>query len=124
MGPESLVDMASADALSPAQRERMMEVLERYVDDVERGFAPDADQLVAEHPDLAGPLKAHLESLKLLNQAAAELRPGDDPPAGGVAAPTSRRSSWATTRSCARSAAAEWESSTRRGRTRSTGAWR
>lgn len=77
MTGQSVAESASVDSLSPEQQDRLMDVLERFVEDVEHGFAPDADQLVAQHPDLAGPLKAHLDSLKLLHQAADELSPSE-----------------------------------------------
>ncbi len=61
------------DQLSPDQQERLMFALDQYMDDLSAGRACDVDQFVAEHPDIAGPLKGYLASLDLLHQAAAGL---------------------------------------------------
>jgi hypothetical protein len=54
------------DALPSTVQERLAEVLEGYLDDLEHGLSPAAEELVARHPDLAGPLRNHLASLDLV----------------------------------------------------------
>ena len=71
----STIDPPAADSLPPEMEQRLMGVLEKYLEDIEQGFAPDAEQLLAEHPDLAEPLRAHLDSLNLLYQMGAEMSP-------------------------------------------------
>lgn len=71
MTERSAVASASAESLSPEMQQRLVDVLEKYVEEIERGFAPDADALIAEHPDLAEPLRAHLANLRLLYQLGA-----------------------------------------------------
>ena len=39
---------------------RVMQVLEGYLAELERGVPPDPEQLVARHPELAEPLKEYL----------------------------------------------------------------
>jgi serine/threonine protein kinase/tetratricopeptide (TPR) repeat protein len=70
--------------------ERLAAVLDRYMRELETGgIPPDIDQLVAEHPDLADELRSYADSLKLLHQMTAGLRPlptrAEPPPAGMVA---------------------------------------
>ena len=64
--------------LAPSQQQRLAAVLEEYLTSLEEGLAPSPAALIARHPDLAEPLKAQLESLCLLQQAAWELRPEED----------------------------------------------
>ncbi len=65
---------SSIEALSPEVQQRLAEVLESYLDDLEHGLAPAAEDLVGRYPDLAEPLRAHLGSLDFLHGAAVELR--------------------------------------------------
>ena len=75
---------STIDALSPQVQERLAEVLESYLDDLEQGRFPKAEDLIARHPDLAGPLRTHLSSLEFLHGATRELRSsGHAPPARG-----------------------------------------
>ncbi len=62
---------SAVDALAPELRDRLMAVLESYLVEQERGLAPDAEQLVARHPELAEPLRAYLRGLDFLHRAAA-----------------------------------------------------
>lgn len=59
------------DALSPEQQQRLAQVLERCLLELEQGRNPDVDEMAAEVPDLAEPLKNCLGSLQILHQAAA-----------------------------------------------------
>ncbi|MBN1908966.1 MAG: protein kinase [Pirellulales bacterium] len=74
----------SVDALPEPVRQRLVEVLESYLTDLEEGKAPDAEELIARHPDLAEPLRAYLGGLDFLHEAAVGLRSGGqavaDPP--------------------------------------------
>ena len=64
----------SLDTLPPDVQERLAVVLEGYLNDVEAGRAPDIEELVARHPDLAGPLRDYLASLDFVCQATAPMR--------------------------------------------------
>jgi serine/threonine protein kinase/Tfp pilus assembly protein PilF len=75
MTPHCQEKAASVDALSPDERERLLQILEAYLAEREKGLLPDPDRLVAEHPELAEPLKAYLASLDFLHQAAQSFRP-------------------------------------------------
>jgi serine/threonine protein kinase len=55
-------------------RQQLVEVLERYMADLERGAAPDQQALLAAHPELAKELLPYLESLQLLHGATCDLR--------------------------------------------------
>lgn len=56
-------------SLGVEQQERLAVVLSTYLDELDQGFGPNADELVAAHPDLAGPLREYLGSLNLLQRA-------------------------------------------------------
>lgn len=56
----------------------LAQVLERYLGDLEAGRCPDIHELVREHPAIADRLKACLESLRVLQQAAGGLGPLTD----------------------------------------------
>ncbi|MCE5269424.1 MAG: serine/threonine-protein kinase [Planctomycetaceae bacterium] len=68
---------SSIDALSSELQERLAEVLESYLDALERGQTPNADEFIARYPDLAEPLRAHLGGLDFLHAAMAEFRSSD-----------------------------------------------
>ncbi len=56
--------------------ERLAALLDRYMRDLEAGgIPPDVEALVAEHPDLADELRSYADSLKLLHQMTAGIRP-------------------------------------------------
>ncbi|MGO9114015.1 MAG: protein kinase domain-containing protein [Thermoguttaceae bacterium] len=63
------------DALPPEVQERLAEVLDDYLEELELGLSPDAEELVARNPDLAGPIRAHLASLDFVYRATAPMRP-------------------------------------------------
>ena len=65
---------SSIDSLSPKVQQRLVEVLERYLDDLEHGLSPNAEDLVRQYPDLAEPLRAYLNSLDFLHEATVQLR--------------------------------------------------
>ncbi len=73
--------------MPPEVQERLAEILEGYLSDLELGHAPDAEGLIARHPDLAGPIRAHLASLDFIYRATAPMRPAATAlPEGGEAA--------------------------------------
>jgi serine/threonine protein kinase/tetratricopeptide (TPR) repeat protein len=57
-----------------APRQELVDVLERYMADLENGVSPDEQALLAAHPDLADELLPYLESLRLLDGATREMR--------------------------------------------------
>lgn len=59
------------DALPPEQQQRLAELLDRYLAELEQGRQPDVAELLVQDPDLAEPLKTCLGSLQFLRQAAA-----------------------------------------------------
>ena len=61
--------------LSSESQEQLAEILEGYLSDLELGLAPAAEELVARHPDLAGPIREHLASLDFVYRASAPMRP-------------------------------------------------
>lgn len=64
----------SFDSLSPAQQERLSALMDRYFASLEGGQPISIDELAAENPDLAPALRAYLESLEFLQDAAAGFR--------------------------------------------------
>ncbi|HEV3120593.1 MAG TPA: protein kinase, partial [Isosphaeraceae bacterium] len=58
------------NGLSADHAARVLHILERYMADLEHGVPIAADDLVAQHPDLADPLRSHLAMLGALDQAA------------------------------------------------------
>src|SRR4029079_260424 len=70
-----------------APRQELVEVLERYMADLESGVAPDEQALLAAHPDLADELHPYLESLRLLDGATRDMRLPRSGVNGGHGAP-------------------------------------
>ncbi len=66
------------DDLSAEVQERLAEILEGYLNDLELGLSPNAEELVARHPNLSGPIRAHLAGLDFVFRATAPLRPGGE----------------------------------------------
>ncbi len=67
----SAVDSLDADwidELDEATQERIVAVLDLYLTQIESGTLPSIDAIVAEHPDLEGPLRKSLESLRWLHE--------------------------------------------------------
>jgi WD40 repeat protein/predicted Ser/Thr protein kinase len=65
--------------LDPSQEERLEAILAEYLQAVEAGGAPDREELLARHPDLAGALRSFFANQEQFRQLAAPLgaRPGD-----------------------------------------------
>ena len=61
------------DDLTPEEQARLVEVLEGYMKDLDEGREPDMDRIAAEHPELAEPLAACLDSVNFLHRAALAL---------------------------------------------------
>jgi serine/threonine protein kinase len=53
---------------------RAMRVFEEYLAELERGTLAQPEELLAQHPDLAGPLRDYLAGMEFLRSAAAALR--------------------------------------------------
>ena len=71
-------DSAEPDALrglTEEQAERLTNVLEKYLDDLESGRAPDGQLLLQQHADLRGPLTSYLSKLSDLHNFAAGFSP-------------------------------------------------
>src|SRR5439155_9473886 len=73
MSQDSLSPPGGANRLTPEQSGELLEILERYLADLEAGRAPRPDELVAQYPDLAEPLRAYLDSLGFVHAGAREL---------------------------------------------------
>ncbi len=73
-------ELSGIDALSETDQQRLAAVVESYLVEMEQGLAPDPEQLIAVHPDLAGPLRTQLEGLRILHQATLELAPAAPKP--------------------------------------------
>src|SRR5438105_364743 len=77
-------------SLSSQQKERLTEVLDKYLRALEQGTPPRVEQLLETHADLAEPLSMYLDSLAQLHGVAAGFEPssfchglGDGPSARG-----------------------------------------
>lgn len=68
-----------------ALNRELVEVLDGYLANLERGVAPDDSALLAAHPELAAELRPHLENLRLLQRATREISTGQDQPDEQVA---------------------------------------
>jgi serine/threonine protein kinase len=75
----------SRQALEPTSE--VLRILEGYLQQLEQGGEPDPEALLAQHPQLAVPLRACLASLEFLHDAALSLRGGDRPALHEIAAP-------------------------------------
>ncbi|MEX2186225.1 MAG: serine/threonine-protein kinase [Pirellulales bacterium] len=64
-------------ALSLEQKERLADVLDRYLSSLDEAVPIDRAALLGEHPDLAEPLAAYLDRLDELHDAAAGFAGGD-----------------------------------------------
>jgi eukaryotic-like serine/threonine-protein kinase len=67
------LSQAALDALPPAAQQRLAELLEQCLAELEQGRQPDIERLTANEPALAEPLREYLGSLNFLQQAAAEF---------------------------------------------------
>jgi serine/threonine protein kinase/Flp pilus assembly protein TadD len=61
----------SIERLTPQEKDRLTEILDRYLSSLEAGVPYQREELLAAHPDLAGPLAAYLQSLDELHDVAA-----------------------------------------------------
>jgi eukaryotic-like serine/threonine-protein kinase len=73
--------------LTCEQQERLTDILDRYFSGLEKGVPPAREELLAAYPALAEPLKAYLDRLDELHDAAAGFACSDCR-AEEVAAPT------------------------------------
>ncbi len=69
------VDASEFDDLTVGQQQQLSELLDAYLASLECGEPLDRAQLVAGHPELAGPIRAYLASLEFLQDAAAGFVP-------------------------------------------------
>jgi serine/threonine protein kinase/tetratricopeptide (TPR) repeat protein len=69
------VEQSHLDGLSVSQQQRLSVLLDEYLAGLERGQPLDRAQLIADSPDLAGPIQVYLDSLELLQDAAAGFAP-------------------------------------------------
>src|SRR5437879_3040902 len=74
MTPELIKTNGSASGLSRDQSSRVIRILEGYLGKLEQGCPPHPDDLVAEYPELGDTLRAYLDKLALLHNAATGLR--------------------------------------------------
>jgi serine/threonine protein kinase/tetratricopeptide (TPR) repeat protein len=73
------VEFSQFEGLTREQQRRLSGLLDDYFSSLEQGRPLNREQLVARHPDLAGPLAAYLESLEFLQDAAAGFYPAGGP---------------------------------------------
>src|SRR5205809_7641947 len=84
---------SSLDDLTPEQRERLTEILDRYLLALENDAPLSQEALLEEHPDLADALRAYFRSLEELHDMAAGFGgpPRDEKAATEKEAETARR---------------------------------
>ena len=58
-------------SLSPSQKERLTDILDRYLSALEAGMPADREVYCREHPDLAEVLEAYFQSIDELHGVAA-----------------------------------------------------
>jgi eukaryotic-like serine/threonine-protein kinase len=61
-------------SIDGSPRRELVDVLERYMADLERGVVPDQQAILKSHPELAAELGPYLDSLRLLDGATRDLR--------------------------------------------------
>ena len=67
----TLVDPSETDwidRLDEAMQDRVVALLDQYLVELENGCHPSIESMVAEYPELAGPLRSSLQSIRLLNR--------------------------------------------------------
>ncbi|WP_417731112.1 protein kinase domain-containing protein [Rosistilla oblonga] len=69
MTPSPDDSTACLDGLSPADQDRLVELLDQYMIDSEEGRQPDIEAIIAEHRHLEKPLRQYLAGLNLIQQA-------------------------------------------------------
>jgi serine/threonine protein kinase len=71
-------------SIDDSPRRELVDVLERYMADLERGIVPDQAAILKSHPELAAELGPYLDSLRLLDGATREMRVAKITPEGEV----------------------------------------
>ncbi len=64
-----------ADGLSECQQLRLTEILDECMSSFEAGRPVDESAIIADHPELAGPLVEYFESIRFLFEASSGIRP-------------------------------------------------
>lgn len=72
------VNNASLGSLTPAEQQRVTEILDGYLQQIENGESPDPDELIKQYPEWSEILGRYLESLGLLHNAARAMH-GSEP---------------------------------------------
>ena len=96
----------SVERLSLAEKNRLTEILDRYLSSLEAGVPHPQEELLAANPDLAGPLAKYLRSLDELHDVAAGFEVRRTGPCGvKTRRPRAREGGSAISACCERSAA-------------------
>jgi serine/threonine protein kinase len=74
MSSEIGEEISEVAGLSPRQASDVINILDRYLGELEQGRPSDPEELVARHPELGEVLRAHMEKLEALHRAADSLR--------------------------------------------------
>ena len=83
---------SSIDHLPPEMQQRLAELLERCLSELEQGRAPDVELLAADQPGLVEPLKVCLDGLNFLHAHRGRIRLGQ--PADGRAGRHREETTW------------------------------
>ena len=75
MNESTTLSMLTDSAIPADRQERLAEILDRYLSELELGVPPHVDDLIAEHPDLADELRLYVDSLHLLHGVTTGLHP-------------------------------------------------
>src|SRR5207249_3718896 len=77
--PTHWIDMGQLnDPLASEYQQRLERAIAGYLDDVAQGKPPDADELIAAHPDLAEDLRRFLENHQRIMHVAQSSRANDE----------------------------------------------
>jgi hypothetical protein len=80
------LEASAIERLTPQEKHRLTEILDRYLSSLEAGVPQPREELLAAHPDLAGPLATYLQSLDDLHDVAAGFGGNSRQPAQAEAA--------------------------------------
>lgn len=69
----------SLTSLNHTEQQHLTDILDRYLQRVERGESPDPDELLRQHPRWADILRRYLESLGVLHQAVRGIHSAEQP---------------------------------------------